>query len=170
MRAILTLMGMYDYDNTIFDNLQLPTALDRDTVRDTILLTCDGLEVVFPNTLALKWSIGTWSKHRLPSWEKLYNTTVIEYNPIENYDRKEEWNDNGTGNGTAAATAFDSGTMQDTGANRTSYYNHHAGHTHGNIGVTTTQQMLQSEREVANYDVIQAIADEFKNYFCLLVY
>lgn len=30
--------------------------------------------------------------------EKLYDTTVLSYNPIENYDRMEEWSDNRTEN------------------------------------------------------------------------
>ena len=40
----------------------------------------------------------------------------------------------------------------------------------GNIGVTTTQQMIKEQREVIDYDVYQIIADEFKSYFCILVY
>lgn len=41
---------------------------------------------------------------------------------------------------------------------------------HGNIGVTTTQQMIREEREVAEFDVIQYIINDFKSRFCLLVY
>ena len=41
---------------------------------------------------------------------------------------------------------------------------------HGNIGVTTTQQMIKEQREVIDYDVYGIIADEFKSYFCILVY
>lgn len=170
MQAALTLMGMYDYDNTLFDNLHLPDGLERENVRDTILLQCADLELLLPNPSALKWTIGVWSKHRLSSWEKLYDTTIIEYNPIENYDRKEEWNDIGNGSGTGSATSFDSGDMQDTNANRSEYDNNHSGRIHGNIGVTTTQQMLESERELVNFDLVQTIANEFRDYFCLLVY
>lgn len=170
MKATMTLMGMYDYDNSIFDNLHLPSGLDRENVLNTILLQCAELELVFTSPLALRWSIGTWSKHRLDSWQKLYNTTQIEYNPIENYNRKEEWTDSGNGSGTGSQTAFDSRTMQDVSGSRSDYASKHIGHAHGNIGVTTTQQMLERERTVVNYDLVQTIADEFKNYFCLLVY
>lgn len=44
-------------------------------------------------------------------------------------------------------------------------------HTSGNIGVTTSQQMLEQEIEVsAKLNVIKMIVDSFKTRFCLLVY
>ena len=44
-------------------------------------------------------------------------------------------------------------------------------HTSGNIGVTTSQQMLEQEIEVsAKLNVIKMIVDSFKDRFCLLVY
>lgn len=44
-------------------------------------------------------------------------------------------------------------------------------HTTGNIGVTTSQQMLEQEIEVAGkLNVMQIICDSFKERFCLLVY
>lgn len=42
---------------------------------------------------------------------------------------------------------------------------------HGNIGVTTSQQMLTQELEITvRLDVYQHITDDFKKTFCLLVY
>ena len=44
-------------------------------------------------------------------------------------------------------------------------------HTSGNIGVTTSQQMLEQEIEVsAKLNVMKMIVDSFKERFCLLVY
>ena len=41
----------------------------------------------------------------------------------------------------------------------------------GNIGVTTSQQMLTQEIDIAKIiNVIPMIVDSFKNRFCLLVY
>lgn len=42
--------------------------------------------------------------------------------------------------------------------------------THGNIGVTTSQQMIQSERDLVRYDFYMEIVNSFKKEFCLLVY
>lgn len=41
---------------------------------------------------------------------------------------------------------------------------------HGNIGVTTTQQMIREEREIADFSLYQLIIDEFKTRFCIMVY
>lgn len=40
----------------------------------------------------------------------------------------------------------------------------------GNIGVTTTQQMIREEREIADWSLYQVIIDEFKMRFCIMVY
>lgn len=40
----------------------------------------------------------------------------------------------------------------------------------GNIGVTTSQQMIQSELELRTNDIYKAIVAEFKTMFCLGVY
>ena len=40
----------------------------------------------------------------------------------------------------------------------------------GNIGVTTTQQMLKEEREIALYSIEDIIADAFIKEFCLLLW
>lgn len=46
----------------------------------------------------------------------------------------------------------------------------HTGHVHGNIGVTTSQQMLMSERDVAEFSIYDVIAQDFASEFCLYVY
>lgn len=46
----------------------------------------------------------------------------------------------------------------------------HTAHLFGNIGVTTTQQMLKEEREILEYSFIQHIVDEFKREFCIMIY
>lgn len=40
----------------------------------------------------------------------------------------------------------------------------------GNIGVTTTQQMIKEEREVDKFNIYDYIVESFKRRFCLLVY
>lgn len=43
-------------------------------------------------------------------------------------------------------------------------------HIFGNIGVTTSAQMLTGELEVRATDIYRIIVDEFKQYFCLMIY
>ena len=45
-----------------------------------------------------------------------------------------------------------------------------SGQARGNIGVTTTQAMINQEREVDQFNVIDYIIDSFKKRFCLMVY
>ena len=40
----------------------------------------------------------------------------------------------------------------------------------GNIGVTMTQQMISAEREIAVFNIIDFIINDFKERFCLLIY
>lgn len=40
----------------------------------------------------------------------------------------------------------------------------------GNIGVTTTQQMIKEQREVVEFNIYDFITQSFKRQFCVLVY
>ena len=40
----------------------------------------------------------------------------------------------------------------------------------GNIGVTSSQQLIQAEREVAEFNIVDFITKSFKNRFCLMIY
>lgn len=42
--------------------------------------------------------------------------------------------------------------------------------TYGNIGVTTTQAMIREEIDLRGYDLVEAICNEFKKEFCIMVY
>ena len=41
---------------------------------------------------------------------------------------------------------------------------------HGNIGVMSTKQMIEQEREIAQFNLTKLIVDQFTERFCLLVY
>ena len=46
----------------------------------------------------------------------------------------------------------------------------HNGRIHGNIGVTTSQQMLESELNLARFNIVQQITDLFMSEFCIMLY
>lgn len=94
-------------------------------------------------------------------WNKLYNLKSIEYQPIENYDRYEDITETGkskgqsSNSGTSLYSEFpmesplkksvnntDSNSSANIEANTDTQ---RKAHIHGNIGVTTSQQMLESE-------------------------
>ena len=86
MRATMDLISLYQVDNTILDMLELPQDLDRETVKDNLMMETAELELLYPNPVFLKMAIGTWSKKQLPVWEELLATTQYVYNPIWNKD------------------------------------------------------------------------------------
>lgn len=87
-KSMLSLLGMYQYDNSILDNLVLPEALEekRSVIKDNLLMESAELEVLFTDFAMLKYAIGVWSQKELPVWQELYDTTQYEYNPIWNKD------------------------------------------------------------------------------------
>lgn len=43
-------------------------------------------------------------------------------------------------------------------------------HMFGNIGVTTTQQMIKEQREVVQFNLTDYIVSDFKRHFCVMIY
>ena len=88
----LSVLGLYKFNNHLFDDMRLPTGMtadDRETVIGNILAECAELECLFPDYDYCKLMIGLWSKLCLPTWQRIYNAAQMEYNPIENYNRTE---------------------------------------------------------------------------------
>lgn len=219
---LLSIMGLYEYDNDIFQGLQVPMGLNREAVINEILLQCAELEVVYPNIDIMKLAITTWSIANQYTWEKLYDTMVVDYNPIWNVDanvtdtltgtenRDIERSGSGSNNRTVnladnetvnitdteAVKGFNSDTWADNRKNTKAGTDNiaHTGTDNislsdsesveddltrsetrtqrrtGNIGVTTTQQMLEQERAIAEFNIVNYIAQSFKQRFCLLIY
>lgn len=88
-RAALSILGLYEWDDTILDLIHLPTGVDADEVKQNILMECAELTVIYPDWDFMHKAIDWWSRKELPTWEHIYEMTQLEYNPIENYDRYE---------------------------------------------------------------------------------
>ena len=171
MRATMSVAGLYNYDNTLFDGLTVPDGMDKDTLVALILQNTYNLECVYFDGNFLKAAITAWSAANQYKWRTLQKTTEFTYNPIENYDRKESYRNTDTGTITSEGTGTSYAGKSTSGGTNTHDITHTVdGSIHGNIGVTTTQQMINSERDVADYSVYMAIVSDFKHEFCVLVY
>lgn len=88
--AKLTLIGMNNYDSSLFDNLKFEN-VDHETMVNIILLNCGEFEVLYPNIETLKNMFtlfsNKWSR-TVSKWVSALNT---EYKPLENYDRYENF-------------------------------------------------------------------------------
>lgn len=206
MGASLSILGLYEWSENIFDNLELPEGLDRDVVISEIVTECSDFCLLYPDYDFMKMLIGVWSKKEKRVWEDLLRSETFEYNPIENYDRYEEItravegestasgtssstsSGNGSSTATGAQTSYNSIDFEDTGkttststtsgtdsgtssnestSNGTETVN---AHLHGNIGVTTAQQMIAGYREISDFCTVDFIVQSFKDRFCIQVY
>ena len=171
MPATMSLLGLYNWDNTILDGLVVPDGVDRQTVINNLLRECAELEVLYPQPDAMKFFVTEWAKERLPVWNRLESTLHYEDDPISNYDRKEEWTDEGSGSSETLTAGYNSaGADVPEAKSSANSKGRRSGRSYGNIGVTTTQQMIEQERKIADFDVDHVIIQEFKKAFCLLIY
>lgn len=228
------------YDGNLLARGYLPQELepDREEILNRIiqknwmLIPCEDNPNIFAGMVV------TWFKSHAEEFRRLYLTTVIEYDPIENYNRYENYEKDFTTERTDTGNTTNTGTVKDNGTqtnkvgststqttdtrdtqkisaqNESGFQNDRqtetdgtvtdivdgtntgttdntqtlnltngidtknegkdkdvfASHIHGNIGVTTTQQMLQSERELVKFNLWDYIADKFTQDLMLRVF
>ena len=116
-------------------------------------------------------------------WNKLYKAFFEdEYNPIENYSMVEEENANtsitnsttGKNNIYGFNTTAEDGVPQDNSSVESTTSgdfddNHRKLTRSGNIGVTTSQQMLQSEIELRQWNFYNMIMNDIDDVMCLSI-
>lgn len=232
--STMTIAGMYQFKDGLFNNLNLPDGINKDDVVSQILLDGSNFEILYSDFKFMQDAIGLWSNTWYRTFEKWQKALSLEYNPIENYDRMEDWTDSSinksnrnsiedrnlsnsmrsdrdlqsstknTGSdiilhnvspydsgsyvadsqditninnqsetadtGTMSSNGTDSGTVTNTGNDLSNTYSTHKGRMHGNIGVTTSQQMLEAELKIARFNLVKQISDVFIKEFCVMVY
>lgn len=224
----MTLAGLYNLDETLFDAMIFPKNADKQNFIDSLILSYGSCEPLYPDWDFMKNSaIPAWSIKWKSSIEKVYDLLEkLEYNPVENYDRQENWSDSpnitretqlsgtdtnkqtagqgsttkqtGTDTNEQKVSAFNSSgydpseqdimtygnqtqvTTSGTNTNEFSYgrkdvntekgSTEHSGRIHGNIGVTTTQEMMKSEMSLRKQSFIDYCTGLFANDLLLLVY
>lgn len=109
----LTLIGMYNYDSTLFDNLNLPPEIDKNLFINALLLRAGEFETLYPNVDFMKHMIGVWGDKWNRTFKEWIRGTQATWNPIENYDRYEdiEDHDDTKHHVTTGLTSTSTGTM-----------------------------------------------------------
>lgn len=96
--AKITLFGCDAYFNnlgqSVFDNLTLPEGITKDTLVDNILVRGGDFECMYGDPEFIRRAIGAWSLKWQPTMKRWVDALAIEYAPLENYDRIEDWTDN----------------------------------------------------------------------------
>ena len=197
--AKITLIGMYNFDDTLFELLTVPDDIDKQDLINDILLRGGEFEVLYPDIDFMKFSIGAWSRKYQSTFIRWVNVLKKDYNPIENYDRIENWTDsgnlsgsmNGNTSGNTSSTntnlvsAYDAGddlTTKDqniiaghdnstsqSSTNQTTSGTHD-GRVHGNIGVMSAQNMVNQELDLGYRNIYNMMTDLFLTEFVLPVY
>ena len=172
-------------DTTMFQNIE--DIKDKTKWNITLLNQC----ITF-----LKTQYNSVSLIREYEMDKLYNTLSLEYNPIENYSMREKGTDteisgensnvtNPTQTTTTELSVAPSDTntykpkekTQDTvnysgnieSATNTNTTTQHEFTRSGNIGVTTSQDMIISERRVAEFSLFSHYWSLLHNYCLILI-
>ena len=166
MSATLSLLGLYQYNNSLFDGMKLPKSIDRHTFIDNLLSECAEFEILYADPEFMGNMISIWSGKQLGVWEKLEETLNYKYDPISNYDRNEE--STNTGESLGKVAGFNSENLVDASGAESNVTR--IASMWGIIGVTTTQQMISEQREVVKFNLSDYIIDEFKRRFCLMIY
>lgn len=217
-KAKFTLIGTYQYYHNaggdLFELMDLPTGINKDTLCSNILLQGGEFEVQHGNPQFIHNAIGIWSQAWKESFQRWVDALAIEYAPLENYDRMEHWTDekdrtddfDSTGSSRSVGTldntttdttentksAYDSSTYQpyDKVESRTvsdtdstdqtnttissdtviNDDNEHNGRIHGNIGVTSSQELLNQELDLGYWNLYQRITQLFLQEFVIPVY
>lgn len=112
IRPLISILTLYQIDDTLFDNMVLPARpftdrgyedlfltgwdLDKDALVENLLMELAELNVLYTDPVFMKYAITTWSKKNKAVWQALYETLFFKYNPI--------WNKDGTLKHTAEET------------------------------------------------------------------
>ena len=191
----MTLYGMYQYDPTLFDGVILPEGMDKTLMVNQIIRQSGDLFPYYQVPPQVKTAITEWFTRRKGNFAKLWQGFTAEYNPIENYDRQEDSTETPNITHTLSNSGQDASTNEADvqGYNGTDYVPNsrtkssgtsstngtdteigtrtYTSRIHGNIGVTTSAQMLEGELALRkSMDIYALIAAEFETDNLIQVY
>lgn len=199
IRSTLSILGLYQYDNGIFQYFQVPEGMDKEIAKTDILSECAELEIIYSNPEVVKELIKNWVTAELPLWTKMYEAANAEFNPLYNVDAYESetierelqgsyetaGESSGTSNNTTSVKGYNSddwaerdkdegsttGESSSDGSNEETETITNTKRRYGNIGVTKSTDLIQSAWELYPIlDCYKAIVQSFKNRFCIEVY
>ncbi len=243
----MTLIGLNEYDPTLFDGADFPEGIDKELAVETILLRCGESPAVYQSAPFMKMKISNTARKWYNNIEHMLKAINEDYDPLHNYDRFEEWTEtdkksettnhtetvkdtsktestetneiesdktgssrdnvsrstvnevsafnsseyqpsnktteNGQNNSTDSEAISTQSTNEQSGSgennrdvkgdNKYETDNNlsHNAHLYGNIGVTTSQQMLDSEFKLRqNINIYDVIAEIFFKELCIYIY
>lgn len=140
-------------------------------------------QIGFETAGRFKFELNKLMREIMPRYIKIWKTTQYQYNPIENYNMREgstditentgkddhtnksRYSDTPMGSLENLETHLSSATLDDSSvSSKHNGKTDHTAHRQGNIGVTSTQQLIQQERDIT-IDVDLMIIEDLKVLF-----
>ena len=175
----ISILGLYKYNNALFDNMLLPDDVDKETLINEIIIKCSNMSLVYPDYDFMKLAIENWSRAELSVWTRLNKAFNEEYNPIWNVDgvtkENRNINANSSNTGTDSVKGFNSNEWADhdrtIGSGNSNTLETYEQVRQGNIGVTKSQELLEAELQVRpKLNIYDYIANSFKRKFTIMIY
>lgn len=186
----VSIIGLYNYDPDIFEDLVLPDQIDKDQFIEYLLMRLAEMPMLYGSATYLKAMIGVWSNNRLHTWERMARVLYEDYDPFINIKRDEERTETVTRDlktqgeassntrndvntwdleqqPTTGSNTSDSSTVANTGT----ITRHETYHLEGDSAITDAQDVARKEMDMRQkYNLINIIVNEFKAEFCLSIY
>lgn len=178
-------------DAELIDN---PPELDRETLIWRICFNLAELSLVYSDPEIMRDAIRVWAATRYYTWLRMYETLLYKYNPIWNKDgsytetrslqtqQQSSGSAQSSGSYSHDVTGFDRNSYapdtQDRSTGQSAQNASGSGseaetitrREYGNIGVTMTQDMIERQRAVVEFNLYDYIVQDFKREFCIQIY
>lgn len=143
-----TKSGMYEGSASLWDLLNVPAGVSKETLVNAILYKSFEFPVIYMDAESVREQIGLLSDMWQDSMTRTWEALTAEYNPIHNFDRYEEYTDEHSGesssteDGAGSTTGETSATS--TGTGKTSSTESGTGKTTGETSDTDTGTSTQT--------------------------
>lgn len=139
----MNLINILTYNPGLFDGIQLPATLSQEDVVNEILQECATMEPLYGDPQLFHQMIIHWFKTRNYTFQRLYDTMYLEYNPLENAYRTEK-RETGYTRDYSRDASRDGSETEETGASGTTDT--------GSTQKTTSETTATSKDQVAPYN------------------
>lgn len=194
----VTIYGFYQYDSTLFDDVMLPSGLDKDLLIRTIMRKSGDLYSYYQQPEELKQNITDWFAAMNENFKRMYAVLTEEYDPIHNFYRQKHNFEQNYGKVKSEASgethrgqseenfvnSFDSSTYKkdnkSEGKENANSKNEVETNTQdaltidstesGNIGNIKTTDFINDELKLRTYNLYNKIASMFEEEFLVRIY
>ena len=170
-KAYISILTLLQYDEDLFENLQLPSVLDKDVFINELVAETAELEVIYPDPEIMSQMIGNWSASRIHSWEKIATVLYEEYDPFVNIKRDEVRTIESSGESETGVSAWNQNAYTNRDKSTGSNLVRETFHVEGDSAITDAQDVARKEVDLRmKADLFRIILNDFKARFCLAVY